>query len=107
MKQTGKIAEKAQQILGAAKTKVNKYWVAVGVFLLLLLFFNENTLFKNISYHHQIEQLKAEIIFYTAEKEAYLKKLETLNSDKETLEKIAREQYRMVKPDEELFIIQE
>ena len=114
MKQIEKIAEKAKSILeqagGAAKvakSQLNKYWVAGGIFLLLFLFFNENTLFKRISYDHQIKQLEHEIDFYTIEKESNQKKLEVLNSDRENLEKIAREQYQMVKPDEEVFIIRD
>jgi cell division protein FtsB len=114
MKQVEQLTKKAQGIwkhakgvAQVAKSRLNKYWVAVGVFLLLFLFFNENTLFKRIAYDRQIKQLESEITFYTAEKKANQTKLKVLNSDKETLEKIAREQYKMVKPDEELFIINE
>ncbi|GAP71372.1 hypothetical protein SAMD00024442_11_32 [Candidatus Symbiothrix dinenymphae] len=102
-----KIVKQARNAAKLTTVKFSKYWVAVGVFLLLFLFFNEHTLFKRIGYDRQIQQLEDEIDYYSAEKQANKEKLELLKSSKENLEKLAREQYQMVKPNEELFIIRE
>jgi cell division protein FtsB len=88
--------------------KLNKYWIAVIVFVVFILFVGENTtIIDRISYDRQINQLEKEINYYTKQKEENLQKLNVLQSDNESLEKLAREQYQMTKPEEELFIIRE
>jgi cell division protein FtsB len=94
-------------ILNWLKSRLNKYWVAIIVFVVLTFFVGESTIFKRIAYDRQINQLEKEIEFYTRQKEENIKKIEALQSDNESLEKLAREQYQMTKPDEELFIIKE
>lgn len=93
--------------LEIVKARINKYWIAAGMFLFFFLFLNENNLFKRLDYNRQINQLEKEIDLYTTERDANQKKLNMLSSDKEGLEKLAREQYQMVKPNEEVFIIRE
>jgi len=53
----------------------------------------------------QISQLEKEIEQVSKEKELNQEKLKALQSDNETLERFAREELRMTKPNEELFII--
>lgn len=85
--------------------KVNKYWLTVIIFLIVTLFIGDSTIMHRISYNRQINQLEKEIEYYTREKDKNLEKLKALESDNETLEQFAREEYYMTKSDEELFII--
>jgi cell division protein FtsB len=89
------------------KSKLNKYWIAIIVGVVITFLAGDYNIFNRIAYDRQIKQLKGEIEFYTQQKEENLQKLQELHSDNESLEKLAREQYQMVKPDEELFIIKE
>jgi cell division protein FtsB len=87
--------------------KLNKYWIAAIIFVILTFFVGDSTIWKRISYNRQIRVLESEIEYYTKEKEKNLEKLNAIKSSEESLEKYAREQYLMTKPDEELFIITE
>jgi cell division protein FtsB len=84
---------------------MNKYWIAVIVGVFFTFIIGENNIYNRISHRRQIRRLQNEINYYTRQKEANLQKLKELHSDNESLEKLAREEYHMVKPDEELFII--
>jgi cell division protein FtsB len=95
------------EILQGLKSKLNKYWIAVILFFVFTFLIGESSIFKRISYDSQISRLESEIEYYTQQKEENLRKLEALHSDNESLEKLAREQYQMIKPNEELFIIKE
>ena len=86
-------------------SRVNKYWLTVIIFVVVTFFIGDSTIMHRVSYDRQINQLENEIDFYTQEKEKDLEKLKALESDNETLEQFAREEYRMTKDNEELFII--
>jgi len=95
------------EIFEKYRQKVNKYWIAVIIFVILMFFVGDSTILRRIAYDKQIRQLRSEIDYYTKEKEKNLEKLNAIKSSDESLEKYAREQYQMTKPDEELFIISE
>lgn len=95
------------EILKKYRQKVNKYWMAVIIFAFLTFFMGDSTILKRISYERQIKRLESEIKYYTGEKEKNMEKLNAIRSSKDSLERYAREQYLMTKPDEELFIISE
>jgi cell division protein FtsB len=85
--------------------KLNKYGVTIIVFATLTFFTGDGSILKRISYDRQIKSLENEIEYYTKKKEENMEKLNAIKSSGESLEKYAREQYLMTKPDEELFII--
>ena len=93
------------KIFQFVKSKLNKYWIAVIVGLVLTFLVGEYNIFNRISYDHQISKLRSEIESYVQQNEDNTRKLKELQSDNESLEKLAREQYQMVKPNEELYII--
>lgn len=95
------------KILKYVKSKLNKYWVAFGIFVVLTFFLGDSTIYNRIMYDRQIIQLEKEISTYTKQKEENQQKLDALRSDNESLERLAREQYQMTKPNEELFLIKE
>lgn len=97
----GNLGENIKKILG----KVNKYWLTVIIFAIVTFFVGDSTIMHRVSYDRQINQLEKEIEQITQEKEKNLEKLRALESNNETLERFAREEYYMTKPNEEVFII--
>jgi cell division protein FtsB len=87
------------------RRRINKYWVAAIIFIVVTFFMGDSTISDRIFYNKQIRKLKGEIEFYSKEKEKNEEKLKAIRSSDESLEKFAREQYLMTKSDEELFII--
>ncbi|MDR1782761.1 MAG: septum formation initiator family protein [Dysgonamonadaceae bacterium] len=87
--------------------RLNKYWVAVILFLVFTVFIGENTMIDRLKYDREIKQLERDIEVQKKELQANRQKLESIRENDESLEKFAREQYRLTKPDEELFIIEE
>ncbi|MDL2322525.1 septum formation initiator family protein [Bacteroidales bacterium OttesenSCG-928-A17] len=95
--------DKIQRLL----SKVNKYWLTVIIFLVITFFIGDSTIMHRISYDRQIIDLENQIDQISREREGNLEKLESLQSDNETLERFAREEFQMTKPNEELFLIVE
>lgn len=55
--------------------------------------------------HKEIERLEREVAGYRAKTEYYLQRRALLRSDRERLERFARERYHMVAPDEDVYIV--
>lgn len=98
-----KIFSKIQDTL----SKVNKYWLTVIVFVVITFFIGDSTIMHRISYDQQIVDLENQISQMSRKKEENTEKLKALKSDNETLERFAREEFQMTKPNEELFLIVE
>ncbi|HPT32311.1 MAG TPA: septum formation initiator family protein [Prolixibacteraceae bacterium] len=104
------IKNKAKELLkkiGRIKFLRNKYAVAILVFLAWILFFDENNLMAHHRNKQRLKMLKEQKIFYREKIEADKRKLEELRSGNRNLEKYAREQFYMTKPDEDLFLVVE
>ena len=85
----------------------NKYFIAIFLFLAWIIFFDENNLMAHHRNKHRLTALKEQRTFYRQKIEADNLKMEELRSGSITLEKYAREQFLMTKPDEDLFIVVE
>ena len=85
----------------------HKYLAVTIIFLLILIFFDENNIIKHIQLRRQESQLKAEIKELQQEHDIIMRKLGELEKDAEVLEKVAREKYGMLLDNEEIFIIKE
>lgn len=84
---------------------INKYvLVTIGVFLLMCLDSDSN-LYKRYMYDERIRNLEKEIKFYRDEIEINRQKLNELRTDKEGLERFAREEYFMKRENEDVYII--
>ena len=77
---------------------------AVVAFVMFVLFFNENSFMRNVELKREIEALKAEIRSNEDTLQYYQDMLEKLNTDRETMEKIVREQYHMQRPSEDVYV---
>lgn len=84
----------------------NKYLLSAAVFLVWMLFFDQQdfitTHFRQTA---ELKKLTESRIFYENEIQHTAQQLEELRSNPELVEKLAREKYRMKKSNEDLFII--
>ncbi len=80
--------------------------VIVCATVVLLLFFNEDTsLTRNMEYQHRISELKEEIRLCKDSARYYREKREAIEKGDAALEQVAREQYRMQRPTEDVYVI--
>ena len=87
------------------KIVTNRYFIVLIIFIVWMVFFDENSWLNHREFNHEIENLQNEKDYYKAEiykDSSLVKKLE----DKEELEKFARERYNMKKENEEIFLIE-
>ncbi len=83
----------------------NKYIITIIIFVLWLLLFDANNLLDRWRDMRIFRSLEKDKEYYIERVEEDRRKLEELRSSDENLEKFAREQYRMKKPDEDVYII--
>ena len=72
-----------------------------------LTFFDSNDLYTQIKQTAKLKSLEDEKTFYTEKIEEVKQDREELLSDDELLEKFARENYLMKKPDEDVYVVVE
>ncbi len=84
---------------------MNKYTITSLIFLVWLTFFDRNNLVEKMQLRSKIATLKKEKAYYQDKIEEDNRKIKELLSSKENLEKFAREQYLMKKPNEDIFVI--
>ncbi|MDX9725508.1 MAG: hypothetical protein RBT38_03900 [Bacteroidales bacterium] len=83
----------------------NKYILTIILFILWIVFLDSNNLISRHKEMKNLRKLKADREYYTMRIEEDRKKLHELRTSDRNLEKFAREQYRMKRPDEDLYII--
>ncbi|MDH3321479.1 MAG: septum formation initiator family protein [Flavobacteriaceae bacterium] len=83
----------------------NKYVVILLFFIVWMLFFDENSYLNHRELNAEIDKLEDANAYYKTQIEADNKIIENLN-DPDSLEKYAREEYKMKRQDEEIFIIE-
>lgn len=86
-------------------SKINAYWLVTIGFLIVTFTVGDSNLYKRYTYDEKIRSLEKEIKHYQKEIEINSKKLNDLRTDKEGLERFAREEYFMKKPNEDIYII--
>jgi len=84
-------------------------WVSISLvvfitFIVWMLVGSDNNYMKIHEKKEEINELKAEIKAKQDSALYYEKKVQELNTDRETLERIAREQYGMRQENEEVYI---
>lgn len=86
---------------------VNKYTVTLAAFLIWIVFFDGNSMLNRLDTYRRQKETDNEIERYREEIATNKALLDALGSETETLERFAREQYRMKCPDEDVYIIKE
>jgi cell division protein FtsB len=94
-----KFAEKIPPIIR------NKYVLTIIIFVVWVLLLDSNSLVVRFKEMRELHKLKIDREYYIKRIEDDKQKLYELKTDNHNLEKFAREQYRMKKPDEDLYII--
>jgi cell division protein FtsB len=89
------------------KVLKNKYFIASVLFLAWIIFFDENSFVSHAENKRRLNELNQQKEYYQERIKADKQKLEDLNAGINELEKFAREQFFMSKPDEDIFIVVE
>jgi cell division protein FtsB len=84
----------------------NKYWITLGTFFVWMAFFDQYDLKNIYGLYQQHQQVLKDKKYYEEEINDTRIKLQELSSDKDKLEKFARENYLMKRDDEDVFIIE-
>jgi cell division protein FtsB len=83
----------------------NKYTLTLLIFLGWVSFFDQNNLMERIKNLNQLHQLEKDELYYSGKIRSDSAQLYELKTNRENLEKFAREQYLMKKKNEDIFII--
>lgn len=83
----------------------NRYLLTIIIFVIWVVLLDSNNLISQYKEMKNLKKLRAEREYYVQRIEEDKRKLHELKTDDQNLEKFAREQYRMKKPDEDLYII--
>jgi cell division protein FtsB len=83
----------------------NKYILTITIFLIWIVLLDSNNLISRRKEMKNLKKLRADREYYVQRIEEDKRKLHELKTDDLNLEKFAREQYRMKKTDEDLYII--
>jgi cell division protein FtsB len=94
-----------KELYGKYLSKMNFYWVVTIAFVIIAFIDDESNLYKRYKYDMTINSLEKEIKQGREEIESNRTKLTKLRTSKESLERFAREEYLMKKPNEDIFII--
>lgn len=83
----------------------NKFLIAGFLFLIWITFFDANNLIDWVKVRKNVKEQNRQIRYYQNEIENIDKKLNELNSNLDSLEKFAREQFYFKNPDEDIFVV--
>ncbi|MFT4072142.1 MAG: septum formation initiator family protein [Dysgonamonadaceae bacterium] len=87
--------------------RFSKVQVAAIIILFVIAFlFGDSSLINRFSNVMEINDLQKQIEYYHGETVKSREKLMELNSSNDNIEKFARENYYMKKPDEDIFIVE-
>ena len=83
----------------------NKFFLTIAFFVVWLVIFDSNNLILRCKELSQLNKLKKEKVFFTEKIATDKKNLYELRTNNYSLEKFTREQYKMKKPNEDLYIV--
>ena len=83
----------------------NKYFLATAFFIVWMVFFDEKDLMTDISRRSKLRELQKNERRQASQISETHKELGLLNTNAQTIEKYARENYMMKKDNEDLFIV--
>ena len=86
----------------------NKYILTLLFFAVWMVFFDDRDIFTtHFRYKKELRTLEDSKAYYQEQIAETRKELEQLKNDPQTLERYARERYRMKRADEDLYIIED
>lgn len=102
-----KMAKSLLPRLKITKLLFNKYTIVFVVFIVFVTFFDNHSLIHRWETHRRIVEMEKELKYYQKEIKDTRQKTNELRSNRENLEKFAREHYYMKKESEDIYIIKE
>jgi cell division protein FtsB len=84
----------------------HKYLIVVVVFGVIIGFLDDNSIVRRMHYTQEIHKLNKEIEEYRQAYEESTKLVDELVSKPEVIEQVAREKYRMKKPNEDIYVFE-
>ena len=96
--------EKFRNLLGWGRRYISFTLLIVVAYLAFLLFFNENSMMRSIDLDRTIDSLRTEIRVNQDSLEYYKALNNRLSTSPEEMERVAREQYNMNRPDEDVYV---
>lgn len=87
--------------------RVNRWYVYLTlIFLVIFLFTDRNNLFNQIKLYRTLQNQKRQLEFYKQEIEKNKKLLKDLETDTALMEKYAREEFKMKRDGEVIYIVE-
>ena len=83
----------------------HRFIITFGVFVLWMLFFDQNNMMEQYKLRSQLNALQDEKEYYEKEMQKAQQEYDELFTNQESLEKFAREKYLMKKDNEDIFVI--
>lgn len=83
----------------------NKYILTISVFTIWMLFFDQNNMVDRMKMSAEIRQLEDDQEYYRQQIQLDSARLHELTTDRDNLEKYAREQFLMKKKNEDVFVV--
>jgi len=96
-----------KQLTRIRKILTNKYLVTIIAFGIWMTFCDTNRIVDRMAEFQNFHQLEKDREYYLQKIDDDSKRMEELRTNKENLEKFAREQYLMKRANEDIFIILE
>lgn len=87
------------------KVITNKYVIILSIFIVWMVFFDENSMLNHREFNKEINKLKSEKKYYKTQIKQDKELINKLKNNEE-LEKFAREEYNMKKDNEEIYLIE-
>ena len=82
--------------------------ILIGSLVVLLLFFNEETSIRlNVEYQNEINDLRREIKLNKDSADYYRARRLSIENGASDLEEVAREQFHMQRPSEDVYLVKE
>ena len=83
----------------------NKYFLTLTIFIVWIVLLDTNNLIDRYRQISELHKLNSDKEYYAKKIEEDRRKLNELKTDNHNLEKFAREQYKMKRKDEDLYIV--
>ena len=87
------------------KKVTNKYVLATLIFAAVIVFFDQYNIFEQGRSYRKLRKVKKQVEYYDNEIEKLEQTLRDLKKDSALLEKVAREQHKMKRDDEVIYIL--
>ena len=87
------------------KVLLNKYFIVGAIFLVWICFFDTNNVGQMLRSRRTLRSQRRQIEFYQKEISQMDRKLDQLKSERDSLEKFAREEYYYLQDGEEVYVL--